>query len=210
MIKKRLKLLIITSVIILLPILAGILLWNQLPEQLPIHWNAAGEVDGWSSKPVAVFGLPLLMLVVQWVCVFATLADPKKKNHSEKVLALVFWLVPLLALVLPAVTYCAAMGTEVQITVVVNVLMGLMFVVIGNYLPKCKQNYTVGYKIPWTLDSEENWNKTHRVAGFLWVIGGIVMILAGFFAGVWVTMGICTVIALVPIVYSYVLHTKGV
>ena len=93
MIKKRLKLLIITSVVILLPILAGILLWNQLPEQLPIHWNAAGEVDGWSSKPAAVFGLPLLMLVVQWVCVFATLADPKKKNHSEKVLALVFWLV---------------------------------------------------------------------------------------------------------------------
>ena len=210
MIKKRLKLLIITSVVILLPILAGILLWNQLPEQLPIHWNAAGEVDDWSGKPMAVFGLPLLMLVVHWVCVFATLADPKKKNHSEKVLALVFWLIPLLTLVLSAVTYCSAMGTEVQVTVAVNILMGLMFVAIGNYLPKCKQNYTIGYKIPWTLDSEENWNKTHRLAGFLWVIGGIIMILTGFWGRFWLTVSVSAMMALIPVIYSYALHRTGI
>ena len=210
MIKKHLKLIIITSVVLLLPILAGILLWNQLPDRLPTHWNAAGEVDGWSSKPMAVFGLPLLMLGAQWICVLATLADPKKKNHSEKVLGLVFWLVPLLSLVLTAVTYCAAMGTEVRIQVLINVLMGLMFVVIGNYLPKCKQNYTIGIKIPWTLDSEENWNKTHRVAGFLWVVGGIIMILTGFWGGFWLTVSVSAIMALLPIIYSYVLYRKGI
>ncbi len=83
MIKKNLKVLIITSVIILLPILAGLVLWNQLPEQIPFHWNAAGEVDGFASKPMAVFGTPLLMLALQWLCVFATYTDPKKQNHPQ-------------------------------------------------------------------------------------------------------------------------------
>ena len=210
MIKKRLKLLIITSVVILLPILAGILLWNQLPDRLPTHWNAAGEVDGWSSKPMAVFGLPLLMLGAQWICVLATLADPKKKNHSEKVLGLVFWLVPLLSLVLTAVTYCAAMGTEVRIQVLINVLMGLMFVVIGNYLPKCKQSYTVGIKLPWTLHSEENWNRTHRLAGYVWMACGLGMMILGFFGLFLVSLVFPLIAALVPTVYSYILYRKGI
>ena len=68
MIKKHLKFLIMTSFIILLPILAGLLLWDQLPEQIPSHWNTDGEIDGWSSKPFAVFGLPLILLAVHWLC----------------------------------------------------------------------------------------------------------------------------------------------
>ena len=75
MIKKNWKTLLVASVVLLLPILAGIILWNQLPEQMPTHWNADGEVDSWSSKPFAVFGLPLLMLAIYWVCVLGTSAD---------------------------------------------------------------------------------------------------------------------------------------
>ena len=92
MIKKNLKVLIITSILTLLPVLAGIILWNQLPEQMPTHWNAVGEVDGWSSKPFAVFGLPLIMVAAQWLCVLATTTDPKRKNHSEKIYHLVFYI----------------------------------------------------------------------------------------------------------------------
>ena len=83
MIKKNLKVLIITSIIILLPILAGVVLWDQLPDPMPTHWNAAGEIDGWSSKPFAVFVLPLILLAIQWLCMLGTAADPKKKNHPE-------------------------------------------------------------------------------------------------------------------------------
>ena len=210
MIKKNWKLLIITSVVILLPILAGIILWNRLPQNLPTHWNVAGEVDGRSSKPVAVFGLPLFMLVIQWVIVLATGADPKKQNHSTKILHLIFWILPVLNLILSAVTYCAAMGKAVRVEVFVPVLIGLLFVVIGNYLPKCQQNYTIGIKIPWTLDSEENWNKTHRVAGFVWVIGGFGMILAGFFGGIWSLLLISLLMVVIPFAYSYILHCKGI
>ena len=209
MIKKNLKVLIITSVILLLPILAGLLLWNQLPEQMPTHWNAAGEVDGWSSKPFAVFCLPLIMLAAQWLCMLGTAADPKKNNHPEKVLHLVLWIIPILSVVLHAVTYAVALGHSVRMEVVMPVLVGLIFTIIGNYMPKCKQNYTIGIKIPWTLNNEENWNKTHRFAGFLWTICGLAIILTGFFGGFWVFLPIVLLMVFAPIIYSYMLHRKG-
>ena len=209
MIKKNLKVLILTTVVMLLPILAGLILWNQLPEQMPTHWNAAGDVDGWSSKPFAVFGLPLIMVAAQWLCMLGTAADPKKSNHSEKVLHLVLWIVPALSVVLHAVTYATALGHAVPMEVVMPILIGLIFTIIGNYLPKCKQNYTIGIKIPWTLDNEENWNRTHRFAGWLWTFCGIAIMCTGFFGGFWVFLPITFLMVLAPIIYSYMLHRKG-
>ena len=209
MIKKNWRVLIITTVVMLMPVFAGLILWNQLPEQMPTHWNAVGEVDGWSSKAFAVFGLPLIMVAAQWLCMLGTAADPKKNNHSEKILHLVLWIVPTLSVVLHAVTYATALGYAVPIEVVMPVLIGLVFTIIGNYLPKCKQNYTIGIKIPWTLDNEENWNRTHRFAGWLWTFCGIAIMGTGFFGGFWVFLPITLLMVLAPIIYSYVLHRKG-
>ena len=210
MIKKNLKILIITSVLTILPIFAGMILWNKLPEQLPSHWNMAGEIDRWSNKTFWVFGPPLLMLVLQWVCVIATSADPKKQNHTGKVLHLVFWLIPILCIALSTVTYATALGKEVRVEMFVPILVGSILVIIGNYLPKCQQNYTIGIKIPWTLNSEPNWNKTHRLAGWLWVICGVAIILAGFFGLLWIIVAVLPIMVLVPFVYSYILHRKGI
>ena len=210
MIKKNWKMLLITSLAILLPVFAGVLLWSQLPEQIPSHWNMQGEIDGYSSKPFSVLGLPLILLAIHWFIVCVTLADPKKQNHSEKILHLVFWIVPALSIILSAVTYSTAMGKGVRMEIFVSVLLGLLFVAIGNYLPKCKQNYTIGLKLPWTLHSEENWNRTHRLAGWLWVIGGLLLISAGFFNLMWLTLSAPLLMALVPTIYSYILYLKGI
>lgn len=210
MIKKNWKVLIITSVMILLPVLAGVILWNQLPEQIPSHWNAAGEIDGWSSKPFAVFGMPLILLAVQWLCVLATSADPKQANHSGKILHLVLWIIPLLNAVLSPVTYAVALGKDVRMEVVMSVFMGLLFAIIGNYLPKCKQNYTIGIKIPWTLSSEENWNRTHRFAGRLWLVCGLGIMLTGFLGNFLIFLPIVFAMVIVPFAYSYLLHRKGI
>ena len=209
MIKKNLKTLIITSVVILLPILAGVILWNQLPDPMPSHWNASGEIDGWSSKPFAIFGLPLIMLAAQWLCVLGTAADPKKNNHPEKILHLVLWIIPVLSVVMHTFVYLIALGYGVRMEMVMPVLIGVIFTIIGNYMPKCKQNYTIGIKIPWTLDNEENWNRTHRFAGFLWTACGILIMLTGFIGGVWVFLPITFLMVLAPIIYSYILHKKG-
>lgn len=210
MIKKHWRILLVTSLITLLPIVAGVVLWNQLPDPMPSHWNAAGEVDGWSSKPFAVFGLPLIMTAALWLCALGTGADPKKANHSDKVIHLVLWIIPILSVVLFTITYAVALGKNVRIELVMPVVIGLIFTIVGNYLPKCKQNYTIGIKIPWTLNSEENWNRTHRFAGRLWTVCGLVIILTGFFGGFWIFFGVVLLMVLAPFIYSYALHRKGI
>ena len=209
MIKKHWKLLVITSVLTLLPILAGLVLWGQLPEKMPTHWNAAGEIDGWSSKAFAVFGLPGIMLAVQWLCVLGTNADPKRANHPEKVLQLVLWIIPVLSIVMHTMTYAAALGKTVPMGEVVTLVCGVMFVIVGNYMPKCKQNYTIGIKIPWTLNSEVNWNKTHRFAGWLWTVCGLMIILSAFVGGFWLFLPAVIVMVAAPMIYSYMLFKKG-
>ena len=210
MIKKNWKTLILTSIIILLPIVAGLILWNRLPEQIPMHWGPTGEVDGWGSKPLFVFGMPGFMLAIQWLCVLATGADPKKAQHSDKMLALVLWFIPILEAVLATITYMVALGGSVRVEIVIPVLLGLMLTAIGNYLPKCKQNYTIGIKIPWTLNSEENWNKTHRLAGWVWTVGGLLVAATTFTGIFWIPLVIFLPMVFVPVIYSYILHRKGI
>jgi len=210
MIKRTWKTLVITSVMILLPILAGVILWDRLPEMIPSHWNAAGEIDGHSSKPFAVFGMPLIMLGFQWLCVLGTAADPKKHNHSDKILHLVLWIIPIINTLLSALTYAAALGKAVKMEMIMPVFVGLVLAIVGNYLPKCKQSYTIGIKIPWTLSSEENWNRTHRFAGRIWVAGGLLLMLTGFVGGFWIFLGVVLVMVFAPCIYSYILHRKGI
>ena len=91
-------------------------------------------------------------------------------------------------------------------------MVGILFVVIGNYLPKTKQSYTMGIKLPWTLASEENWNRTHRLAGFLWVIGGILLILLTLLRlwNTWTFLLVIIPMSVVPMIYSYLLYRKGI
>ena len=208
MLKKYKNTLIITSVITLIPILIGLILWNQLPEQLPFHWDINGNVDGWASKPVAVFSMPALMLVMQWICVFASTADPKSANYNRKTFQLVLWICPVLSFVLNTLVYCSAMGRSLPIETVMPMLMGVLFIVLGNLMPKMKQTYTIGIKLPWTLNNEENWNKTHRLAGKLWVIGGVVILATAFLRQFWIMISILALMVLIPAFYSYLLYRK--
>lgn len=207
--KKYKKSIILTSIIIILPILAGVVLWNRLPDTIATHFGSDNVPNGWSSKPFTVFGIPLIMLAIHLIGIFATVNDPKKKNISDKIFGFVFWIVPTITVLVMAATYAYELGISVNIGMFVNLLMGILFIVIGNYMPKCKQNYTAGIKIPWTLNSEENWNKTHRLAGWLWVLGGILFLINAFL--LWESMmAVIIAVAFIPVVYSFVLYKKGI
>ena len=208
MLKQNKVTLVITTLVLLIPVAVGLLLWNQLPESIPIHWNAAGEVDGWGSRTMAVFFLPLFVLAVHWICFFATCADPKNKNVNGKPIKLVLWICPFISLLLCTFVYVAALGYDLSIEILMPILMGILFVIIGNYMPKCKQNYTIGIKLPWTLNNEENWNRTHRFAGWLWVIGGCVVMATAVLGNVFVFLGVTMVMVLIPMIYSYLYHCK--
>lgn len=208
-IKQNKRAILITSLLIVLPALIGVLFWNRLPEQMPIHWGIDGTVDGWSSRAFAVFALPLFMLAVHWICIFATAKDPKNKGQNRKVFGVVLWITPMVSLFANGVIYAVALGKEGRPFTMVDLLLGLMFVVIGNYLPKCKQNYTIGIKVKWTLQSEENWNATHRVGGKVWVMGGLLLMACALVpdsVAAWVMFGVIGALVAVPVLYSYRYH----
>lgn len=211
MIKQNKTTIYITSVFILLPVLLGLLLWDRLPEQMPTHWGVDGTVNGWSSRAFAVFGLPLVIFALHWICIFFTEKDPKNKGQNPKVFRLVLWITPAVSLLTNGMIYAAALGREVSSNLVVNGLMGALFVLVGNYLPKCKQSRTIGIKIKWTLENEENWNATHRMAGKVWVVGGFLLMACGavreWFA-IPVMIAVTALLVIIPVVYSYRYYKK--
>lgn len=208
MIKKNLKTLIITSVVTLLPILIGVILWNKLPDTIATHFDLNNQPNGFTRKTFAVFGIPAVLLAFQWILAIGTGADPKNKNIARVSLKTVLWIIPCLSLVLSAIIYTFALGYKVKVGMIVMLILGVIFVLLGNYMPKCKQNYTFGIKIPWTLHSEENWNKTHRLAGKLWVAGGILILLTAMLESPYIIFPVIIVMIAVPSIYSYCLYRK--
>lgn len=209
MIKKNLKTIIATSLITLSPIVIGLILWEKLPEQIATHFGTNGEADGFSSKAFAVFGLPLVMLAIHLLGILATKADPKHSNITYKNFRIVLWIAPLLSVVLCALCFAYSINNTVPVVTVLIIFMGVLFTVTGNLMPKVKQNYSIGIKIPPTLNDKENWYKTHRFAGKLWVLGGVVICLTAVFENFIVFIAITLVIAFAPMVYSYVISSKG-
>ncbi len=208
MMKKYRGTLIAGTLVMLLPILVGLFLWDRLPDQVATHFGTSGEVDGYSSKAFAVFGIPGIVLGMHWLCVLTGRLDPKAENLAGRMMSLVLWICPVISVVLIVLVYGNALGYEVRVELVVPLLLGLLFVIIGNWLPKCRQTYTLGIKLPWTLNDEANWNRTHRFAGPVWVGCGLVIMLCAALNAVWVMFAALAVMVIAPTVYSYVLSRR--
>jgi uncharacterized membrane protein len=204
------KTLIITSVICLLPIVLGILLYDRLPASIPIHFDFAGNPDNWGPKALVVFGLPIFLCLLNIV---VNVSTRKYGGENQSMLVKVCrWLVALIAVIIMPITLFKALGMDIPIQIIAPVLVGVVFVIIGNYSPKTKQNPVAGVRISWTLESEENWRRTHRFAGYLWMIGGFVMIVNAFLAWFWIPVffGVIIVMVAAPFLYSFFLHRKGI
>lgn len=210
MLKANRKTLILASIVTILPMLIGIICWDRLPDVMATHFGMNNEANGFSSKAFAVFGMPLVLLAILWLGAFVTAHDPKKQNISPRMFSLVLWIVPIVSLVVAAMMYPANLGCQLDVTFFSELFLGLLFIIIGNYMPKVRQNNTLGIKIPWTLANEENWNRTHRLAGYLWMICGILILILGLTrllpAG-WL-IGLVLIMVLVPCLYSWWLHAK--
>jgi len=204
--KKNLRSIILTSIITLLPIIAGLILWDKLPDRMPVHWGINGEPDGWASKGFAVFGLPLILMVIQIICSVIEYTVSRNTEQNKKVLELVIWAVPVISIIANAYIYMNALGHKTfEIQRTIPLLLGFFFVILGNYLPKITQNRTLGIKIKWTLNSEENWFATHRFGGKMWVISGILLMLSVLLPTAVIPIVQLCVIALaafVPMIYS--------
>lgn len=206
--KEYKKKMMLTSLITILPMFVGLLLWNKLPDTMATHFGSDNTPNGWSSKTFTVIGLPLLLLVLHWVSVGITLNDPKKCNIGKMMFTVVFWIIPIVSLFANGATFLYALGWKVDIGLIISILVGFVFILLGNYLSKNRQNYTVGIKLPWTLSSEDNWDKTHRMASKLWVVGGILLIVNGFIRNTILTFLLLMILIVVPTAYSFFLYRK--
>lgn len=198
------KTFVVTTVVCLLPILFWLAVYGDLPEQVAIHWGVSGQPDGWMSKSIAIWAPSVFLACLNMACHIGSNADPKGEGRPRRLLTLCKWLPAALSIIMNPIVLLIALDHEIPIATVCSSILGLMFLVVGNYLPKCRQNHTLGIKLPWTLRDEENWNKTHRLAGPLYMLSGILLLTCGFFG--WLIPGLAAAFLLalvVPTAYSF-------
>lgn len=161
---------ILSSIVVLLPMVIGLLIWNQLPKDVATHFSFNGQPDGYSSKEFAVFVLPLIIFVMHIFCIFAVNADPKSKNINNKMYSIILWICPLVSVFICNCIYGYTLGFIKNIGFITGLLLGTLYIALGNYLPTVKPNYTVGIRVPWTLNDQDNWYHTHRFSGKMYGI----------------------------------------
>ncbi len=213
-----------TTIVTLLPMAAGLLLWNRLPDTMATHWGINGEPDGYSSKAFAVIGLPLFLAVLHGVCIWATMSGKARvrvgaqllnyakaaQPISPKMAQLTLMICPAVSLLCGGITLSHALGTPMDVSRIMALFIGALFTLVGNYLPKTRRNGVVGIKLPWTLESDDNWNRTHRFAGPLWMGCGLAVLLCGIIgAGYPLIFAAIAAMVLLPGVYSYALHRQA-
>ena len=136
--------------------------------------------------------------------------DPRNKRQNKFVMTISKLAVPLLMILIYVLTIMTGLGRDVNVTVIIPLFVGLLFIAIGNYLPKTKRNYTMGIKLPWTLNSDENWRRTHRLGGICFIIIGISFIISVFLKSEIIFIVSLIIGTIIPSVYSYYLYTKGI
>ena len=212
-IRPTLKTEIIPIILILISIPLSFYFYANFPDRVPTHWNFAGEVDGWSSRGFAAFFFPALIAAIYLMMLIIPYADPKRERYDQfkKIYHLVKLVLVIFFVLIYIVSGLIGIGYNLPIKIFIPTGVGLLFIILGNYLGKVKQNWFMGIRTPWTLSSDIVWNKTHRLGGKLFIVAGLIMILGAFipakFYGPLFIIGISSVL-LIPIIYSYIIYRQ--
>lgn len=209
----KLKYDIFSIFLILITAASSIYFYLHFPEQVPSHWNFKGEVDGYSSKGLGAFLVPGVLVCLYIMFLVLPKIDPKRDRYKQfiKPYKILQNLIILFLAIMYFATSFYAIGYNVNINILIPALIGLLFIVIGNYMSKLKSNWFVGIRTPWTLSSEEVWNKTHRMGGKVFIVGGILLIATAYVpAPINIYLFIANIVFMVfsPVIYSYIALKK--
>jgi uncharacterized membrane protein len=201
------------------PVLVGAMalfslaVYPLLPEQIPVHWGLSGDVDGWTAKWPGAFMAPALALGIWLLLQVLPKVDPRRRNYErfqETYWVLVNVIIGFIGLV-HVLSLGTALGWPIAVPRVILVLVGLLFVALGNYLPRLRPNWWMGIRTPWTLENDRVWRDTHRLGGKTFVVAGLLMMIAAFLPpalALAAMVGAMLLGAGVPLVYSYVLWRR--
>jgi len=193
--------------------LTALVVWNRVPNELPIHWNLAGEIDRYGNKFEGLLLFPLIVLGGYLLILFLPKIDPKRKELGNPILLSFIRLIIVSTLVVMYFAMIAnALGYEVSIPKIISLSMGLLFILMGNVMPKVQSNWFLGIRTPWTLQSEHSWFMTHRLAGWIMTTGGLLLVVSSFFMkpqwlGGLVLALVMSTLLLIP--YSYLMWKQS-
>ncbi len=212
-IKPNFKTEIFSLLIILITVSLSFYFYGKLPDEIPIHWNLAGEVDRMGSSTNMIFAMPALLISFYLLFLFLPLLDPKKERYKEfkKVYHTFKNIIIFLFFLLYLAVGLSGLGYNINIGLLIPIVVGILFIIIGNYFDKVKSNWFMGIKTPWTLSSEEVWNKTHRLGGKTFMLGGLLLITEPFLpVSLKLPIFILAILlaAITPIIYSYILYRQ--
>ncbi|MDD4332566.1 MAG: SdpI family protein [Patescibacteria group bacterium] len=193
---------VLSIFVIALAIAASFYFYSVFPERVPTHWNFAGDVDGWGSRATGAFAIPAMLVGMYLLFLVLPKFDPKKERYEqfEKPYNVVRTLILLFLAVIYFLASFNALGYNIAIEKWVPVLVGLLFVLLGNYLSKVKMNWFLGIRTPWTMSSETVWNKTHRFGSKAFVLSGLLIIITAFAPAFYKTISF--ILAMIVIIFG--------
>lgn len=200
-----------TWILFAVTLLVGLISYSYLPERIPVHFDAAGNIDRYGGR-ISIFLAPAIIAAMTLLAEFLRNVDPKKNSYNKfnKQYYMIFFAVSLLMFMIQLYTIAVSMNIKIlNISIIMPVAIGMLFTVIGNSMPKFKQNFYAGIRTSWTLSDEEIWFKTHRFGGKLWFVGGILMMAAAVLPeniNFIVLVSLALLLGLLPAIYSYVIY----
>jgi uncharacterized membrane protein len=192
-------------------VLLAAVVWPHVPDRIPVHWNLQGEVDRYGGKFVGLMLIPLITAGVYLLLILLPLFDPGRRNYQSFAGAYNAIRVSIVAFmtVVDVVIVLVALGNKVDVTAVIAIATGAMLVVLGNFMGKIRPNWFVGVRTPWTLSSKLSWTKTHRLAGWLFILMGLLVAVLGIIKTGWMlvlTLSVCGLMSVWIVVYSYLVY----
>lgn len=170
--------LILTVIICLMPIILGAVLYNKLPEQMPIHFNIKNEPDNYAPKAFALFGIPIIMAIVQAICIIFTSKKTSKIDNNQKprIIKIMEWFIPVLTVFIYIIMIEVPLGSTVYVGKSVCLVLGILFIIIGNYTPK--MSYEIGKKMihPSPKD-EKSFRRMLKIMGYSFLSLGIIFLI---------------------------------
>ena len=203
---------LLSPVLVVLSFALAAALYSRLPQPVPVHWDAHGRANGFMAKPLGALILPITTLGTYLLLTVLPRMSPRGWgiDRFARVFELLKAAITAFLFLVTALALLAAAGAPVPIARVVPAAVGLLLVVLGNFMGKVTRNFFVGIRTPWTLASDEVWLRTHRLGGKMLVLGGVALLVSALLGGGFLLAGVAAVIlaALVPVVYSYLLYRR--
>ncbi|GMQ62319.1 SdpI family protein [Vallitalea maricola] len=200
----------LTLILCIISFIGTCIAYFYLPDIIPIHWGINGEVDNYGPKYMAII-LSAIPLAIYLLMNTLPKIDPKKENykkHSKAYNIFSFYTI-LFLIIINWITIIASFGVKIDVGLLIPILVGILFIIIGNYMPQFRHNYFIGIKTPWTLTDETNWKKTHFYGGYVFMILGIIIILMGIISNpliVYIGLAVSAILFISLFVYSYLLY----